>query len=117
MEPRDTLEIFGTEGSIHVPNLNAGELRVVLPGRERLEAHPSAANLSSVWLLRNLGGYIKKTRIFPIGNGGGAVERWLRARNIEIRANLRQPRNLGSDRGPKGQSCLERQRFGTALVA
>ena len=45
MEPRDTLEIFGTEGSIHVPNLNAGQLRVVLAGRERVEAHPAAANL------------------------------------------------------------------------
>ena len=45
MEPRDTLEIFGTEGSIHVPNLNAGDLRVVIPGRERVEAHPAAANL------------------------------------------------------------------------
>ena len=45
MEPRDTLEIFGTEGSIHVPNLNAGQLRVVLRGRERVEAHPAAANL------------------------------------------------------------------------
>ena len=45
MEPRDTLEVFGTEGSIHVPNLNAGNLRVVLRGRERVEAHPAAANL------------------------------------------------------------------------
>jgi predicted dehydrogenase len=45
MEPRDTLDIFGTEGSVHVPNLNAGHLRVVIRGGERPEAHPAATNL------------------------------------------------------------------------
>ncbi len=45
MEPRDTLDIFGTSGSIHIAKLNAGDLRVLTSGGERLETYPPAANL------------------------------------------------------------------------
>jgi predicted dehydrogenase len=45
MEPRDTLDVFGTAGSIHVANLNAGDLRILTSGGERLERHAPAANL------------------------------------------------------------------------
>jgi predicted dehydrogenase len=44
-EPRDTLRIFGTNGSIHIPVLNGGELTIVSNGVERVEAHPTPANL------------------------------------------------------------------------
>jgi predicted dehydrogenase len=44
-EPRDTLSIFGTRGSIHVKTLNAGELVVTIDGVETGESHPSAANI------------------------------------------------------------------------
>jgi predicted dehydrogenase len=44
-EPRDTLDIFGSAGSLHVSNLNAGALRVMSAEGERLEPHPPAANL------------------------------------------------------------------------
>jgi predicted dehydrogenase len=44
-EPQDTLHIFGTRGSIHSGDLNAGELRVVAGDRERMESHPPAANV------------------------------------------------------------------------
>jgi predicted dehydrogenase len=50
-EPRDSLEVFGSEGSIHVPVLNEGTLRVraARAGRtgteERREHHPPHANL------------------------------------------------------------------------
>ena len=44
-EPRDTLRIFGTRGSIHVDNLNSGELRVTIGAIVREERHPPAANL------------------------------------------------------------------------
>jgi len=44
-EPRDTFRIFGTNGSIHVPVLNAGELTVVSNGVERTESHAAPANL------------------------------------------------------------------------
>jgi predicted dehydrogenase len=43
-ERRDTLEIFGSRGSIHVADLNTGELRIRLEGVERGESHPPAAN-------------------------------------------------------------------------
>ena len=44
-EPRDTLSIFGTRGSIHVDALNTGHLRVTTGGGEAREAHPPAANV------------------------------------------------------------------------
>jgi predicted dehydrogenase len=44
-EPRDTLDIYGTAGSIHVESLNRGDLRIVGPFGDRLESHPPHANL------------------------------------------------------------------------
>ena len=44
-EPRDTLDVFGTRGAIHVPALNEGDLVVTAAGKTRREAHPPAANL------------------------------------------------------------------------
>jgi predicted dehydrogenase len=44
-EPRDTLDIYGTTGSIHVESLNRGDLRVVGAFGDRIETHPPHANL------------------------------------------------------------------------
>jgi len=44
-EPQDTLDIFGSRGSIHVPVLNKGEIRIVTEAGERTESHPTAANI------------------------------------------------------------------------
>jgi predicted dehydrogenase len=44
-EPRDTLELFGTQGSIHVAVLNAGQLRIKTIDGERVESHTPAANI------------------------------------------------------------------------
>ena len=44
-EPRDTLEIFGTEGSAHVSVLNQGGLRVVTAAGTREERHAPHPNL------------------------------------------------------------------------
>jgi len=44
-EPQDTLDIFGTEGSIHVPVLNAGTMTVKTRDGEHTEEHPPAANI------------------------------------------------------------------------
>ena len=44
-EPRDTLEIYGSLGSIHVPVLNEGTMRVVDDQGERTEAHSPDPNL------------------------------------------------------------------------
>ena len=46
VEPRDTFEVFGSGGSLHVANLNAGELTIKSStGSSRTEAHPPAPNL------------------------------------------------------------------------
>jgi len=45
LERQDTLSVFGTEGSIHIATLNAGDVRVITAAGERCEAHPPAANL------------------------------------------------------------------------
>ncbi|MGH9385777.1 MAG: Gfo/Idh/MocA family protein [Vicinamibacterales bacterium] len=45
MEPQDTLDVFGTAGSVHVANLNAGELRILTAAGEQLERHAPPANL------------------------------------------------------------------------
>lgn len=44
-EPQDTLEIFGSSGSIHVARLNEGEISIRSGEGERVEAHPPHPNL------------------------------------------------------------------------
>ena len=44
-EPRDTLDIFGTLGSIHVPALNGGTLHIRRGDEAVTESHPPAANI------------------------------------------------------------------------
>ena len=42
---QDTLDVFGTRGSIRCDNLNVGGLRIVSADGERVEKHPPAANV------------------------------------------------------------------------
>ena len=44
-ESQDTLDIFGSTGSIHVPVLNKGEIKIKNKSGERLESHPPHENL------------------------------------------------------------------------
>ena len=44
-QPQDTFDIFGSEGSIHVPVLNEGKLNVTTNAGIREESHPAASNL------------------------------------------------------------------------
>jgi predicted dehydrogenase len=44
-ESNDTLDIFATEGSIHIAKLNAGVMRIMGPAGTRDETHAPAANL------------------------------------------------------------------------
>jgi predicted dehydrogenase len=44
-EPQDTLHIFGSEGSIHVPALNEGSMIIKTQSGERTELHAPDANL------------------------------------------------------------------------
>lgn len=43
--PQDTLDIFGTEGSIHIPVLNKGDMHIRTGNSERTENHPPASNI------------------------------------------------------------------------
>jgi len=44
-EPQDTLDVFCSEGSIHVPVLNEGTMRVLSAAGERIEKHPNHPNI------------------------------------------------------------------------
>jgi predicted dehydrogenase len=44
VESKDTLNIYGTKGSIHIPVLNKGEMTVVVGDGTREEFHPTASN-------------------------------------------------------------------------
>ncbi len=45
MESQDTLDIFGSEGTIHVPALNAGAMTIRTRTGERTELHPPHPNI------------------------------------------------------------------------
>ena len=45
LEARDTLAIYGSEGSAHVAPLNQGRIRIVSASGVREESHPPHANL------------------------------------------------------------------------
>jgi predicted dehydrogenase len=42
---QDTLQLFGTRGSIQIDELNAGRMRIRAGDRERVESHPPGANV------------------------------------------------------------------------
>ena len=44
-EPRDTLDVFGSEGSIHAARVNGPELRVLRGGEQSVEQHPLPDNV------------------------------------------------------------------------
>ncbi len=44
-ESQDTLDIFCSRGSIHMPVLNRGEMKIRTEEGERVESHPSHANI------------------------------------------------------------------------
>lgn len=44
-EPQDTFDLFCSRGSIHIPVLNAGTMRIVTATGERTETHPNSANI------------------------------------------------------------------------
>lgn len=44
-EAQDTLDIFGTKGSLHIPLLNKGDLQIKIADTTRTESHPPRANV------------------------------------------------------------------------
>ena len=45
VESKDTFDVFGTRGSIHIENLNRGDLRLHTPSGDSPESHPPDPNL------------------------------------------------------------------------
>jgi len=45
LEPQDTFDLFCSGGSIHIPILNQGTMRVLTSDGERIETHPNASNI------------------------------------------------------------------------
>ena len=45
LEPQDTLDIYGTKGSIHIPILNQGEMKLRIGNDEIVEHHPPDKNV------------------------------------------------------------------------
>ena len=43
-ESKDTLSIYGSEGSVQMPVLNSGEMTILSPNGERKESHPRHSN-------------------------------------------------------------------------
>jgi predicted dehydrogenase len=44
-EPQDTFDLFCSRGSIHIPVLNEGTMRILSSEGERTEIHPNASNI------------------------------------------------------------------------
>jgi predicted dehydrogenase len=44
-ESQDTLDIFGSQGALHIAKLNQGDLRIVTADGEQIESHPPHANI------------------------------------------------------------------------
>jgi predicted dehydrogenase len=44
-EPQDTFDLFCSHGSIHIPVLNDGTMRIITSDGERIETHPNAPNI------------------------------------------------------------------------
>lgn len=45
IEPQDTLNIFGSRGSMHIAHLNEGKIKIMTADSERVEVHPPHNNL------------------------------------------------------------------------
>lgn len=71
-EAQDTLEIFGSRGSIHVPVLNNGTMRVTSDAGERFETHPADANLHAP-LIRDFAEAVINDRAPAVGGDIGRM--------------------------------------------
>lgn len=75
-EAQDTLEIFGSRGSIHVPALNEGTMRVTGDAGECVETHSPHANFH-IPLIRNFVDAVMNDREPAVGGETGRVVAWI----------------------------------------
>lgn len=85
-EPRDTFEIFGSKGSIHVPVLSEGKLCVITASGQREESHPPAANFHQP-LIEDFARAIMEGRA-PIVNGAIGLEVAKIGEEIDQQSNI-----------------------------
>jgi predicted dehydrogenase len=78
-EPRDTLDVFGSQGSIHVPRLNGPELRVVRGSEQTVEQHPLPDNVHLPLIQQFVDAVLDGGRPVVDGVAGRAVNRVLDA--------------------------------------
>jgi predicted dehydrogenase len=71
-EAQDTLEIFGSRGSIHVPVLNKGTMQVSSDAGERVETHAPDANLHAP-LIRDFAEAVMSDRAPAVGGDVGRM--------------------------------------------
>lgn len=76
-EPQDTLHIFGTDGSIHVPVLNAGELTILTSAGSRTESCPPAANFHQPLIADFVGAVVNEREPSVTGEAGRYVSKLL----------------------------------------
>lgn len=73
LEPQDTLAIFGSKGSIHVPVLNEGTMQILSSEGERVETHPPEANPHAALIRDFVAGVIADREPEVTGEVGRAV--------------------------------------------
>jgi predicted dehydrogenase len=76
-EPQDTLHLFGSEGSIHVPRLNGAELHIWRAGEETVEHHPAPENLHQPLVAQFVDAALAGTAPAVGGRAGREVNRVL----------------------------------------
>lgn len=76
MEPRDTLDVYGTKGSIHIPVLNSGEMTVVTGSGSRTELHPNGINTHEP-LIADFVGAVLENRQPTVGGDIGRAVNWV----------------------------------------
>jgi predicted dehydrogenase len=78
-EPRDTLDVFGSEGSIHAARVNGSELRVMRGGEQIVEQHPLPDNVHLPLIQQFVDAVLDGGRPVVDGAAGRAVNRVLDA--------------------------------------
>ena len=71
-EPQDTLDIYGTNGSIHIPVLNKGDITIRTTEGDRTESHPPHANIHQP-LIADFAGAVLSGREPRVGGSAGLL--------------------------------------------
>jgi predicted dehydrogenase len=78
-EPQDTLDLFGSEGTIHIEKLNGSELLIKRRGNETLELHPVPENAHLPLIQQFVESVLRDGQPVVDGPAGRAVNRVLEA--------------------------------------